>query len=64
MGKCNYTYVANTIASYKSATELAAPATGKLKVADNRPVTGTYKDDDSKYTLENLLLKQEKGGNR
>lgn len=33
-----------------------------LKPVDDRQiVTGTYKDDDSQYSLENLLKKQEGG---
>jgi hypothetical protein len=30
-------------------------------VDDSQIVTGTYKDDDSEYSLENLLKKQEGG---
>lgn len=63
-GKCSYTYVANTIASYEPADKPLAPAASRLKPLDDRPATGTYKDDDSKYTLENLLRRQEEGGGR
>ena len=55
-GRCNYSYVANTITTYCR----------KEQQSEYRPdmspevVTGTYKDDDSKYSLSNLLKKQER----
>ena len=61
-GKCNYTYVANTIASYDTKPETEVLNTSRIKSIDNTPITGTFKDDDSKYTLENLLRRQDKGG--
>lgn len=63
-GKCNYTYVANTIASYGPQGRPDAFEASRLKPMDDRPVTGTFKDDDSRYTFENLLRRQEEGGAR
>ena len=63
-GKCNYTYIANTISMYaKPATE---PPVDRLSsalkpAAKDTVVTGIYKDDDSKYSLENLLKRQGEG---
>lgn len=59
-GKCNYTYITNTITGY------IEPDEGKNRKATKQqklesPVTGTYKDDDSKYSLQNLLRRQEEG---
>ena len=60
--KCNYSYIANTISMY------AAPAaeqpvdrlSSTLKPLDkNAVITGIYKDDDAKYSLQNLLRRQE-----
>lgn len=61
-GKCNYTYVSNTIASYSAEPETGKPKTSTLKPVDDKPVSGTFKDDDSKYTLESLMRRQEEGG--
>ena len=65
-GKCSYTYIANTISMYA----IPAPApldrtSSSLKpVARDVVVTGAYKDDDDKYSLKNLLRRQEEGGSR
>ena len=58
-GKCNYTYITNTITGY-------IEPEGKNRKAikqqnQETPVTGTYKDDDSEYSLQNLLRRQEEG---
>ena len=63
-GKCNYTYIANTISMYaKPAAEQPVDRmSSTLKpMAKNTVVTGIYKDDDSKYSLESLLKRQEEG---
>lgn len=63
-GKCNYTYIANTISMY--AKPAAEPPVDRMSstlkpVAKDTVVTGIYKDDDSKYSLESLLKRQEEG---
>jgi len=64
-GKCNYTYVSNTISLYaKNAAEPhidRMDSTLKPINKENGAVTGIYKDDDSKYSLQNLLKRQEEG---
>ena len=63
-GKCNYTYIANTISMYaKPSTEPPVDRmSSTLKpAAKDTVVTGIYKDDDSKYSLENLLKRQGEG---
>lgn len=63
-GKCSYTYVANTIASYDEEPEPTGNYPSRLKSVDDRSVTGTFKDDDSRYSIENLLRRQNEGGAR
>ena len=63
-GKCNYTYIANTISMY--AESAAEPPVDRMSstlkpAAKDTVVTGIYKDDDSKYSLENLLKRQGEG---
>ena len=63
-GKCNYTYIANTISMY--AKPAAEPPVDRMSstlkpIAKDTVVTGIYKDDDSKYSLESLLKRQEEG---
>lgn len=62
-GKCSYTYIANTISLYAEAdNRTAEKAVRQLKPADTeQTVTGIYKDDDERYSLENLLKRQEEG---
>ena len=62
-GKCSYNYVSNTISMYAhpGATKVDRMAASLKPVDDRQIVTGTYKDDDSQYSLENLLKKQEGG---
>ena len=64
-GKCNYTYIANTISMYvKPADKPRADrmsSTLKPVSKEDTVVTGIYKDDDSKYSLQNLLKRQEEG---
>ena len=65
-GKCSYTYIANTISMYaNSAPEPVDRTESSLRSADEDAVaTGAYKDDDDKYSLKNLLKRQEEGGSR
>lgn len=63
-GKCNYTYIANTVSMYAepAAQPQADRMSSSLKlVCKDTKVTGIYKDDDEKYSLENLLKRQEEG---
>ncbi len=62
-GKCSYNYVSNTISMYAhpGATKVDRMAASLKPVDYSQIVTGTYKDDDSQYSLENLLKKQEGG---
>lgn len=64
-GKCSYTYIANTVSSYaEPKAEPAAKGQTCPPVKPNREesvVSGIYKDDDDKYSLQNLL-KRQKGG--
>lgn len=57
-GRCNYTYIANTIASYK----IEGSDSHKEPCEEAESLTGVFKDDDSRYSLRNLLQKQEEGG--
>ena len=63
-GKCNYTYISDTISMYaKPAPEPVDRLSSTLKPANkDAVVTGIYKDDDDKYSLQNLLKRQEEGG--
>lgn len=62
-GKCSYTYIASTISLYAAADftpddRMKSP----LKpVHEDTAVTGIYKDDDGKYSLESLLNRQKEG---
>ena len=55
-GKCNYTYISNTITSYikQETEEGAVEECPQLETA----VVGVYKDDDAKYSIQNLLKRQ------
>jgi len=56
-GKCNYSYVSNTVSTYYTKPNIEEP---KIKpVLTSTQVTGRYKDDDSQYSLTSLLMKQE-----
>ena len=56
LGKCNYSYVTNTVSTYH--TEKKSEETASVTQAQES-VTGRYKDDDSRYSLKNLLMRQE-----
>ena len=62
-GKCSYSYISNAISTYASpCKEKIDHRAMSLKPADGTvTVTGVYKDDDSQYSLDNLLRKQEGG---
>ena len=63
-GKCNYTYISNTISMYARSPDEASVdrMSSTLKPASkDTVVTGIYKDDDEKYSLQNLLKRQEEG---
>ena len=60
-GKFNYTYIANTIATYY--TDVPGQSKAPIKKPQTvLPTTGTYKDDDARYTLRNLMKRQEEEG--
>jgi hypothetical protein len=44
------------------ADKVARMANSLKPVNAEAEVTGTYKDDDSQYSLENLLKRQKEGG--
>lgn len=56
-GKCNYSYVSNTVSTYHTETK---PDATDASPENQEAVTGRYKDDDSQYSLKNLLMRQEK----
>ena len=62
-GKCNYTYISNTISMYtKPVKEPVNRMNSTLKPLNREAVVaGIYKDDDDKYSLQNLLKRQEEG---
>lgn len=57
-GKCNYSYIANTIATYDVPGAAGQPKSIPASRSIKTPVTGTYKDDDARYSLESLLDRQ------
>lgn len=63
-GKCNYTYIANTITAYAGICENTETTVHAVHGSESTPVTGKYKDDDTRYSLKNLLERQNKGGAR
>ena len=60
-GRCNYSYICNTISTYhKEPLQSIMPQSSPNDNEDAAAaVSGTYKDDDSKYSLKNLLKRQE-----
>ena len=60
-GKCNYTYVANTVSSYAGKEETRKSMPAKRPADAKMAAEGIYKDDDDKYSLKNLLRQQEEG---
>ena len=63
-GRCNYTYIANTISMFAEPAKLQKVdrLSNRLKPVNRKEmVAGVYKDDDEKYSLQNLLKRQEEG---
>lgn len=66
VGKCSYNYISNTISMYAHPGEVKkdeASTVDRMKstlkpMEKDIVVTGTYKDNDDDYSLENLLRKQ------
>ena len=60
-GKCSYSYISNAISTYVNPEKDNIDRMAVSLKADNETVTvtGTYKDDDSQYSLDKLLRKQE-----
>lgn len=63
-GRCNYTYVSNTISAYSVGDNRKTDMPETVCEAHETSVTGRFKDDDSKYSMESLLRNQEHGGAR
>lgn len=57
-GKCNYSYICNTVSIYHRETATPEISRNRSPKGTTGPATGTYKDDDSKYSLKNLLGRQ------
>lgn len=55
-GRCNYTYICNTITAY---IEEAKPQMKKKSTEAATNTSGTFKDDDSRYSLKSLIHRQE-----
>ena len=65
-GRCNYTYITNTITSYIEPNPEAIPGKTSAegishRFKENPSSIGVYKDDDSQYSLQNLFKRQEVG---
>ena len=58
-GRCNYSYICNTISTYHKGPAQNTVPQSKTKEEAAAAVSGAYKDDDSKYSLKNLLKRQE-----
>jgi hypothetical protein len=58
-GKCNYSYICNTVSTYYEEPKQNPSPQRKLGENAETTIFGTYKDDDSKYSLRNLLKRQE-----
>ena len=58
-GKCNYSCICNTISTYHKEPAQSTVPQSKNKEEAATAVSGTYKDDDSKYSLKNLLKRHE-----
>ena len=64
-GKCSYTYISGTISMYAEPEKTPIDRTGSslkpLSHGEDTAVTGIYKDDDEKYSLQSLLSRQKEG---
>lgn len=58
-GKCNYSYISNTISAYYSDPTEDTDPQDVGKTPSSAVISGTYKDDDSRYSIRNLLKHQE-----
>lgn len=56
-GKCNYSYICNTVSTYYKAPQKTS-ALKSLHRESFVPISGTYKDDDRKYSINALLNRQ------
>lgn len=61
-GKCNYSYVCNTVSGYHNGPSDTAEKPHTKAETASITISGTYKDDDGKYSLRSLLERQEKEG--
>lgn len=61
-GKCNYSYVANTITTFVTETSADNMQINIAYSKKTEDVSGTFKDDDSQYSIEKLIEKQNEGG--
>jgi transposase len=59
-GKCNYSYVYNTVSMYHTERKEEAVKPASVVAEAAVTVSGRYKDDDSRYSLRSLLDRQEK----
>ena len=54
-----YSYICNTVSAYHKEPLQNPSPQSKRKEDAATTISGTYKDDDSKYSLRNLLKRQE-----
>ena len=59
-GKCSYSYICNTVSAYHNDPSAKTEKPQKKEEALSTTISGTYKDDDGKYSLKSLLERQEK----
>ena len=59
-GKCNYSYVSNTVSTYHIEPSHQVEKFYKTSGNASGTISGRYKDDDSKYSLKSLMERQEK----
>ena len=57
-GKYNYSYICNTVSSYYK-EPLKSPVIQNKQKEVSADIAGTHKNDDSKYSLQNLIKRQE-----
>ena len=57
--KCNYSYICITVSAYYK-EPMQNPVLQKRRKDVETAISGTYKGDDSKYSLRNLVKRQEK----
>lgn len=58
VGRCNYSYICNTISSYYQPPKQADSSLPVKKENHSVSTSGRFKDDDSKYSMKNLLKRQ------